>query len=97
MVERKFDEWTNRKAAWSGGGPAARVMPMNQAAEGLKHRFKTEGSIKNGKDTLTEGIIEAASALAAAGLRRTDQHHGGGGVDPAKKLKNLMTGGPVVS
>lgn len=72
-------------------------MPVHHTAKGLEHRFKAEGSVKNGEDTLTKGIIEAASTLAAAGLRRADQHHRGCGINPTQELKDLMAGWPMVS
>ena len=69
---------------------------MHHAAKSLEHGFKTERSVENREDTLPEGVIEAASTLAAAGLGRTNEHHGGGGIDPPEKLEDSMTGRSVV-
>jgi hypothetical protein len=69
---------------------------MHHAAKSFEHGFKTEGSVENRKDTLSEGVIEAASTLAAAGLGRSNEHHGRGGIDPPKELQDSMTGRSMV-
>ena len=73
------------------------VVPSNHPTKGFQHGLEPERSVEDREDTLPEGVVEAANALAAADLGRTDQHHGRGGVHPAEELEDLMPGGAAVT